>query len=591
MKVKSLPFYKVIYRTIHYGYQKLPVHFWIYIIICVTLVCFNFLSIKVLQELVDAVSYVFLNNEWDEVNSLIIMAGIIFALFRIVSGIKEYFNNTYFMTFMSKILKDMNAKAGRLNLIEFESLELFDKINMAIGGVNYAIRSSIDLINGVIYYTVFFLCIAVYFYTIKPELLVLGVLIFFPQLLSQYIKGSKMYKLQEKIVTYERQSDYYRKCLVDKTYFKETKTLNASKYFLGCYQNKVNQVNSERWNVILKTSAISGILTIVTYLGYILAFVLLTYYLLEGSISIGHFASIYYSLTKLMDTMKEMVELFGTIYQNASLAGKLYDFLELPEEMGMEKKIDTVQSIKLENVSFHYPYTEKNVLNNISLEIKKGTHVALVGLNGSGKTTLVKILMGLFKPSQGKVYMNNEDVSEWNTNSYIRKISAVFQNYGKYNLTLRENIMLSDVNINEDDNYIQSKMEVAGFDYCKENIGGQLDVMLGRSFNGIDLSGGEWQRLAIARGIYRKGDFIVLDEPTAAIDPIEEANVYKRFEEISKDKTVVVVTHRLGSVKTADRIIVLKDGKIIEDGSHEELLKLKGAYASMYLAQAEWYKR
>ncbi len=591
MKDKSLPFHKVIYRTIHYGYQKLAAYFWLYIVICIVLVMFNFLSIKVLQNLFDTVSEAVSNGGWNQAAIMVLALGIILVIFRIMSGVKEYFNKLYFMTFMSRILKDMNAKAGRLRLLEFESLKLYDKINMAIGGVNYAIRSSIDLINGVIYYAIFFLCIAVYFYTIKPVLLVLGMLIFLPQLLSNYIKGSKMHKLQERIVPYERQSDYYRKCLVDKTYFKETKTLGASDYFIKCYRDKIGEANNERWKVVLKTSVMSCVLTSFTYLGYIAAFVLLTYYLLNGSLSVGHFAAIYYSLSKLMDTMREMVELFGTVYENASLAGKLYDFLELPEEEGIDKKIDLIQSIRLENVCFRYPYTDKNALNNVSLEIEKGSHVAIVGLNGSGKTTLVKILMGLLQPSQGKVYMNQEDVSTWNIRSYISKISAVFQNYGKYNLSLKENIMLSDVNLKADDDYILHKMDEAGFDYQKESIAGELDVMLGREFNGIDLSGGEWQRLAIARGIYRISDFIVLDEPTAAIDPIEEANVYKRFEEISKDKTVLVVTHRLGSVKTADRIIVINDGEIVEDGSHEELLKQNGFYSNMYLAQAEWYKR
>lgn len=591
MKTKSLPFHKVIYRTIHYGYIKLKVHFWLYIVTCVVLAVFNFLSIKVLQELFDTVSSAFSNGKWNQVTLIIIASGIIFAMFRIMNGIKEYFNKIYFMTFMSKILKDMNAKAGRLRLLEFESLKLYDKINMAIGGVNFAIRSSIDLINGAIYYTIFFLSIAVYFYTIKPIFLVLCVFIFFPQLLSQYIKGSKMSKLQERIVPYERQSDYYRKCLVDKPYFKETKTLGAVNYFIECYRNKVEESNNERWKVILKTTVISCILTSFTYLGYVASFILLTYYLLNGGLSIGHFAVIYYSMSKLMDTMKEMIELFGTVYENASLAGKLYDFLELPESKGIDKQIDSIQAIRLENVCFQYPYTDKNALNNVSLEIEKGSHVAIVGLNGSGKTTLVKILMGLLKPDQGKVYMNHEDVSMWNTNSYNSKISAVFQDYGRYNLTLKENITLSDVNLKADDDYLRDKMEEAGFNYQKESIAGQLDIMLGREFNGIDLSGGEWQRLAIARGIYRTSDFIVLDEPTAAIDPIEEANVYKRFEEISKDKTVLVVTHRLGSVKSADRIIVLNEGEIIEDGSHEELLKQNGFYSNMFLAQAEWYKR
>lgn len=311
-------------------------------------------------------------------------------------------------------------------------------------------------------------------------------------------------------------------------------------------------------------------------------------YLLNESISIGYFAAIFYSLNKLMDTMKEMVELFGTIYENANLAGKLYDYLELPEEEGEDRAITELKSICLENVSFQYPYTNKNALNHISLEIEKGSHVAIVGLNGSGKTTLVKIVMGLIRPTEGVVYINKNDVSKWSTQSLTNKVSAVFQNFGKYKLTLRGNVILSDINKEAE---IRNRLKESGFDYQREGISNQLDTMLSKEFNGIDLSGGEWKRLAIARGIYRTNDMIVLDEPTAAIDPIEEANVYRKFDEISKGKTVLTVTHRLGSVKTADRIIVLKEGKIIEDGSHTELMNQNGFYATMFLSQAKWYQR
>lgn len=591
MQSKSMPFYKVIHRTVKYGYEKLPGYFWIYIVTCVAMSTFNFISIQILQKLFDTISNVYTSGIWDQVMSVIIIIGIVFIISRSIKGFQVYFNKIYFMTFINKILKDMNAKAGRLRLLDFESLQLYDKINMAIGGVNCAIKSTIDLLNGLIYYSIFLISVGIYLFSIKPMLLVLCVFIFLPKLLSQVIKGAKLYQFQDSVVACERQSNYYKKCLVDKTFYKETKTLGAVSYFIKCYRDKINEYNDKKWSVQVKIALIDCGLTLITYIGYIGSFGLLTFYLLDGSISIGHFSAIFYSLNKLMDTMKEMVELFGTIYENANLAGKLYDYLELPEEKGENEEIVSIETLRLENVSFHYPYDNKNALENISLEIQKGSHVAIVGVNGSGKTTLVKILMGLFRPTEGKIYINKKDTSNWSTESITKNVSAVFQNYGKYKLTLRENVMLSDIEKKVDDEEIRNKMEEAGFDYQREDISNQLDKMLSKEFNGIDLSGGEWQRLAIARGIYRKNDMIVLDEPTAAIDPIEEANVYSRFDEISKGKTVLVVTHRLGSVKSADRIIVLKGGKIIEDGSHNALMIQNGFYAKMFLTQAEWYQR
>lgn len=591
MENRKLPFYKVIYRTVKYGFQRLPGYFCMYLTACILLAVSNFLSIQILQKLFDSVSNASTKGNWFNVRNVFLFAGIIFLSYNIFKGVQDYINRAYFSTYMSKILKDMNAKAGRLSLIDFESVKLYDKINMAIGGVRHAVKSTIDLLNGVIYYAIFFISVGIYLISIKPMLFMLCIFIFIPKLLSQYIKGTQLYRLQESTVSCNRQSEYYKQCLINKSYYKETKTLGAIPYFMCGYREKVREFNEKQWKVQVKTSLIECGLTLLTYAGYVGSFVLLTYYLIDGSITIGSFAAIYYSLNKLMDIMKEMVELFGTIYEHANLAGKLYDFLELSEFKGEEVSVESIDSLKLENVTFRYPYTDQNAIDNISLTIEKGSHVAIVGLNGSGKTTLVKIMMGLLKPSSGKVYMNGKDTSNWSTKSFSKRVSAVFQNFGKYKLQLDENVMLSDISHEKNEDYLRKKLDDVGFDYKKKGIDNRFDTILSKEFHGIDISGGEWQRLAIARGIYRVHDFIVLDEPTAAIDPIEEAYVYKQFETISKDKTVIVVTHRLGSVKSVDRIIVLNEGKILEDGSHEELLEKNGFYSEMFYEQAKWYQR
>lgn len=574
-----------------YGFQRLPMYFIIYLIVCVLLAIFNFLSINILQILFDAVSELSSKGNWSDIDNIILLTGVVLFLLGIFKGFQNYFNRAYFYTFMSKILKDMNAKAGRLSLIDFESVKLYDKINLAIGGVRHAVESTINLLNGVIFYVIFFVSVGIYITSIKPILFLICILIFVPKFVSQYIKGNQLYRLQQNTVEYRRQSDYYQQCLIDKTYYKETKTLGAIPYFINCYRNKINEFNNKQWKVQVKTSKIECFLTFLTYIGHISSFAILTYYLLDGSITLGFFAAIYYSLNKMMDIMKEMVELFGTIYEHANLAGQLYDFLELPEFKGDDISFDSIGDLKLENVSFCYPYTDRKAINNISLTIKKGSHVAIVGVNGSGKTTLVKVIMGLFKPTEGKVYINGSDTTNWSTQSYSRRVSSVFQNFGKYKLRLDENVKLSDFESKADEKYLINKLDAVGFDYKKQGINNHLDTVLSKEFNGIDLSGGEWQRLAIARGIYRIHDFIVLDEPTAAIDPIEEANVYKQFSQISDGKTVIVVTHRLSSVKNSDRIIVMDKGEILEDGSHKELIEKRGLYAKMFLEQAKWYQR
>ncbi|WP_179088218.1 MULTISPECIES: ABC transporter ATP-binding protein [Paenibacillus] len=578
-------------RTLSYGFQKLPGYFIFYIFISLCLAALNFLSIDIMKRMFDTVSMAFISGKWGEAASIIVWAGLILIVYQFIDGYHNFLNEDYFLKFMSKILKDMNAKAGRLELIEFESVELYEKISMAIGGVHHAIKSTILLLNGVIFHLVFFVSISIYFFSIKPILVLLCFLFFIPKFISQLIKGSNLYKLQEELVQSTREMEYYQKCLTDKEYYKETKTLNARSYFFDLYKEKLHQCNQKEWKANLKIGLVDLLLSFITYLGYIGSFALITYSLLNGDLSIGIFAAVYYSLNKLMNGMSDMMELFGNIYQNANLAGKLYDYLAIPESSGEEIQLPELEKLTLRNVSFTYPYKDKESLRNIDLEIAKGTKLAIVGTNGSGKTTLVKIIMGLFRMSEGEVLYNDVSMSNVQQKSMYSRISAVFQNFGKYKLTLKENVMLSEIDKPYDGEYFDSTLTKSGFNNNKDGLKDGIETMMCRSFGGIDLSGGEWQRLAIARGLYKSSDLIVLDEPTSAIDPIEEANVYKRFNEIAKDKTTIFVTHRLASVKSADRIIVLDSGSILEDGSHEQLMSQKGKYYEMYMSQAEWYVR
>ena len=549
----------------------------------------NFLSLIGLQYIFDSATESIATGIWNTTYlALFLLTGIL-VLSSFISGYHGHITWHYFMKFMNKILKVNNAKAGRLSLINFESVELYDKINLATSGVRYALNSTIDLVNVVVFHSIFFISICVYLFTVQPVLTIVCFFCFVPQIFSQLYKSKKYYELNEKTITTSRERDYYKSCLIDKEFYKETKTLNAKKYFLQHYTEKNKVFNSLSWQTEISVAKKDTLLTFVTFLGYVCSFILLSYYLVQGQISLGMFAGIYYSLNKLMGYIKSMVEIYGSIYQNASLAGKLYDFLELPEVEGDDIEIASNGDIKLNNVTFIYPHRETPAVDRISLHIKNGEHVAIVGLNGSGKTTLVKLIAGLFTPTEGDVTHNDINISNVHPTNVYRNISAVFQRFGKYKVSLRENLSLSDFLLPYSDEYSKQRLEQAGFDYKKEDIHENMDIMLSREFNGIDLSGGEWQRLAIARGLYRRSSIIILDEPTASIDPIEEAHVYQRFKDISVDKTSLIVTHRLGSIRNADRILVMKEGRIVEDGSHEELMQSGGLYYEMFCSQAQWY--
>ena len=266
------------------------------------------------------------------------------------------------------------------------------------------------------------------------------------------------------------------------------------------------------------------------------------------------------------------------------------NFLDEKEEEQGEKEYAFQQNIELKNVSFTYPGRTEKSLEDINLTINKGEIIAFVGVNGSGKSTLAKILLGLYNPTDGSIEYDHLKKQAYSKKSFYHNKSAIFQNYYKYLFCLKDNVSISQPQMDDDLERVKLACQKADLDYKSNSFPDGLDTILSKQFGGIDLSGGEWQRVAIARGFYRNCDFIILDEPTSAIDPIEEANVYRKFVEISKGKTTVIITHRLGAVKIADRIIVLKSGKIAEEGTHSQLMNKNGEYAELYNLQSQWYK-
>jgi len=238
--------------------------------------------------------------------------------------------------------------------------------------------------------------------------------------------------------------------------------------------------------------------------------------------------------------------------------------------------------------TFQYPMQKGYAIKNVSFTIPSKSTVAIVGQNGSGKTTLIKLLTGLYLATSGTVKLGKHDTKDISMQTLFKNTSTVFQNFQKYKMTLSENVSISQTDSRHDTHKVEESLKIAEFTMDDRFTSG-YDTMLSREFDGIELSEGQWQRIAIARGYFKDHTLIVLDEPTASIDPIEETQIYKKFQDISQAKTSVVTTHRLSAAKISDIILVMKDGELIESGTHEELMKLDGHYAMMYKSQAEWY--
>jgi ATP-binding cassette subfamily B protein len=278
-------------------------------------------------------------------------------------------------------------------------------------------------------------------------------------------------------------------------------------------------------------------------------------------------------------------------YLTSDLAGieKYITFMMLPERGGKDSEFIENKDLIFNNVSLSYPSSKSAALSNISFQIKKKETIAIVGENGSGKSTLVRLLLGLYTPTEGDVFIGNMNTKEASLKSLVNPVSAVFQKFQKYQLSLKDNITISDPKKHLDYNMLNYLLDQSGLDLNTTIFENGYNTILSREFDGADLSGGIWQRIAIARGYYKEHEIIVLDEPTAAIDPIEETRIYQQFAEICKDKTAILVTHRLGSAKIADRIFVMKNGSLVESGTHDELIAKQTEYARLYHTQKQWY--
>ena len=428
-----------------------------------------------------------------------------------------------------------------------------------------------------------------YLAQIETGLLVMLCISFVPYIIGGAVRY-RMHKLAAyKAAPYQRKGEYYGRCITDKEYARETRLLGAYGYFFRKFRENMELARDIDWKATKKSELVEIFLRFISMTGYIGMLLLLFYYLIRGRVDIAAFAAILSSLDNISDRLDTMFRnTLPRLTDNIGSAENYMAFMDLPERKAV-KEIPEGKRVSFCKVSFAYPGNREPALHQIDLDIKEGETIAIVGENGAGKSTFAKLLLGLYCPTEGRVEIDGVDTREIAPGNSAGKLSAVFQNFQKYKMSLGENVFLSDSGHPIDEKRITHSLNRAGLDERDREFAQGLDTMLSREFGGTDVSGGQKQRLSIARGLYRQHNLIVLDEPTAAIDPLKETEIYQRFAESAKNKTAVIITHRLGSAKIADRIVVLDKGRIAEQGTHEELLTRHGIYSEMYHEQAKWY--
>ncbi|MCL1936221.1 MAG: ABC transporter ATP-binding protein/permease [Defluviitaleaceae bacterium] len=489
-----------------------------------------------------------------------------------------------------KFMSSIQTKIGKLEAIRFENSDFLDNVNeikelIEEESLDYLPFASLQIFS---YYAVFFIALYVYLYSLSPNFIFLIILSFIPAILGEVFRIKLFSKLYIENAPLRRQSNYYKEVIVSKRFFKETRMLGAFGFFEDKYKENLKLLLRKEFITAKKSFFIKFSLDILSVVGFGVSIFILFRSVMSGEVSLGGFMAVFAGLSSIFslahmlvsDNVGTSIEVFGRI-------SNYYKFMDLEEVRGIEFTSNSNKGIVSRNVSFKYPNREEYSIKNISLSIHSGETIALVGLNGSGKSTLIKLLMGLYKPLIGKIEIFDMDTSKVKSSYLYKDISGVFQNFQRYKMTLRENVYISNPYYNYEDVKITSSLEKVRF--MRDDI--TLDTMISPEFSGEDLSGGEWQRIAIARAMYRNNKILLLDEPTSSIDPVEESRIFLKFKELAKNKTAIIVTHRLASTKFADRVIVLKDGEIAESGTHQSLLDLGGVYSKMWTSQQSWYIR
>lgn len=394
-----------------------------------------------------------------------------------------------------------------------------------------------------------------------------------------------------------RQMNYYNSTLTNKDIVKEIRMFDLADTFIDRYRAVFKHYYAGLKQLIITESIWHVVITLISAITRCIFFAMIAFQVFTRKIRIGDYSLYTGALTSIATNVSSLINTSATIYEGTLFIDNLISFmdekqtvvprLEKPEHVNH----GTTHTIQFINVSFRYPGTERDVLKNINLTLRPGETMVLVGLNGAGKTTLIKLLTRLYDPTEGQILLDGKDLRDYDVKDLYHVFGIIFQDFGKYAFTVKENIAFGNFHREHSDEDIRrAATEANANDYINKLPDG-YDTPLMRIFeqNGLELSGGQWQKIAVARAFYADSDVLILDEPTSALDPMAEQEIYNQFDRLRQDKTTIFVSHRLSSATVASKIVVLEYGEIIEEGTHHELMALHGKYYELFSTQAKRY--
>ena len=491
----------------------------------------------------------------------------------------------------------ISEKTKELDIASYDNPEFYERLENAQREAGTrpiaVINSTFDAISEIISMVSFIAVLG----TLSPVAPIIIITLAFPSALINFIFRKKTFLYLRYRSKDRREMNYYSSILVNKDSAKEIKLLGLTDTFIKKFKDVFARYYKGIQRLIVREGVWQTGLSILTLTGNCLLYLYIGYGVWKGDLLVGDWTLYTGALTSVASAVQALISASSSVYEGTLFIDNLILFIN--EKRNVVKKTEEdikpqkgiPHEIRFSHVGFKYPGCENYVLKDVNFTIKGGETVVLVGLNGAGKTTLIKLLTRLYDPTEGTIYLDGVDIKSFEPEEYYSLFGILFQDFGHYAVTVAENISFGDVRVPQDMERVRSAAAEGDAHSFIEKLRDGYKTPLTRMFEeeGLELSGGQWQKLCIARAYYKDSDILILDEPTASLDAIAEQDIFNKFDELRKEKTTLFVSHRLSSAVNADSVVVLSGGEITEQGPHSKLMENKGQYAKMFMAQAKRY--